>query len=69
MTKQDRIEAYRKQWEAKTKRQVEKELESYQRYLAKHRDTFFKQSAPDELTDGDRVRVLKEIIEVENGDN
>lgn len=62
MSKQDRIDAYRKQWEAKTKRQVEKELESYQRYLAKHRDTFFKQSAPDELTDGDRVFILKEVL-------
>lgn len=62
MSKQDRIEAYRKQWEAKTKRQVEKELESYQRYLAKHRDTFFKQSAPDEITDGDRVFILKEVL-------
>lgn len=62
MNKQDRIDAYRKQWEAKTKRQVEKELESYQLYLAKHRDTFFKQSAPDELTDGDRVFILKEVL-------
>lgn len=62
MSKQDRIEAYRKQWEAKTKRQVEKELDSYQRYLAKHRDTFFQQSAPDELTDGDRVFILKEVL-------
>lgn len=62
MSKQDQIDAYRKQWEAKTKRQVEKELESYQRYLAKHRDTFFKQSAPGELTDGDRVFILKEVL-------
>lgn len=62
MSKQDRIDAYRKQLEAKTKRQVEKELESYQRYLAKHRDTFFQQSPPDELTDGDRVFILKEVL-------
>lgn len=62
MTKQDRIDEYRMTWQKKTKRQVEKELESYQRYLAKHRDTFFKQSAPDELTDGDRIFILKEVL-------
>lgn len=62
MNKKERIEAYRGQWQAKTKRQVERELESYQRYLAKHRDTFFKQSPPEELTDGDRIRILREVL-------
>ena len=62
MTKQDRIDTYRKTWEAKTKRQVEKELDSYQRYLAKHCDGHFQQSAPDEMSDGDRVRILKEVL-------
>lgn len=62
MTKQARIDAYRKQWESKTKRQVEKELDSYHRYLAKHADGHFQQSAPDEMSDGDRVRTLKEVL-------
>lgn len=62
MSKQDRIDAYRKQLGEKPERRFEKNLESYQRYLARQRDTFFQQSPPDELTDGDRVFILKEVL-------
>ena len=62
MNKQQKIDQYRTIWSVKTKRQIEKELESYQRYLARNPDSFFQESAPDEMSDGDRVAALKEII-------
>ena len=62
MNKQQKIDQYRLIWSMKTKRQVEKELESYHKYLAKHPDSFFQEPAPDEMSDADRVNVLKEII-------
>lgn len=62
MTKQERIDAFESQWRSKTKRQAEKELESYRKYLEKNRDSFFQQCAPDEMSDGDRVLVLKQIL-------
>lgn len=62
-TKTERINFYRRVWENKSRKQVERELASYQRHLDKHKDTFFQQSAPGEMTDGDRVMVLKEILE------
>lgn len=64
MTKQQRIEQYRDKWQKKTYRQVEKELDSYHRYLSKHSDGHFQEAAPDEMSDGDRVMVLKEVLRV-----
>lgn len=62
MSKQDKIDAFESQWRSKTKRQVEKELESYRKYLERYPDSFFQQCAPDEMSDGDRVLVLKQIL-------
>lgn len=63
MTKQQRWDAYEKLWSSKTKAQVEKELASYRKYLSRHKDSFFKESAPSELSDGDRITILREILD------
>lgn len=62
MSKLQRIADYKAQWSKKTLKQVMKELESYQAYLARHPDRHFQQAAPDEMTDGDRIIALKDVI-------
>lgn len=56
------VDRYREIWSRKTIKQIEKELDSYRRYLARHKDCFFKECAPDSLSDGDRIVILKDLL-------
>ena len=58
----ERYEEYRALWRKKGKRAAEKELESMRKYLHSHHDGFSQISAPDELSDGDRVMALRELV-------
>jgi uncharacterized Zn ribbon protein len=56
---------YRRLWEGKTTKQIEKELKSWQRHFAKHEAAYKwhrNMTATGELSDGDRVRILKDIL-------
>lgn len=61
-TRQEKYESYKKQWSAKKRGAIEKELGSMRKWLERNRDTFFQESAPDELTDGLRVIALSELL-------
>ena len=58
--------AHRSHWEKKTTRQIEKEIESWQKHFRKHDGAYHwhgaSLTAPGELSDGDRVRILKDIL-------
>jgi len=59
---------YREVWARKTIKQVEGEGDSYHKYLARHKDSFFKECAPDSLSDGNRIVILKDLLrEKKNG--
>lgn len=62
MTWNERYEAYKTVWKDKGVTKAKKELASYQKYLSRHKDRFHQQSAPGELSDGDRVLALKEVL-------
>lgn len=53
---------YRGIWSRKTIKQIEKELDSYHKYLARHKDSFFKECAPDSLSDGNRIVILRDLL-------
>lgn len=58
--------AYRSFWKNKTKKQIQSEIKSFQRFFEKNYRSYEwhgkYQQHPDELADGDRVRILKDII-------
>ena len=63
MTKwQDRFENYKAIWARNGLSAARKELNDIRNGLLRYRDTFFHQSSPDELSDGDRVMALKDVI-------
>lgn len=56
---------YKALWSAKTTKQIEKELQSWQRHFAKHERAYSwhdQLTAPGQMSDGDRVNVLKDIL-------
>lgn len=53
-------------WSTKTANQIKKEIESLQKYMQKndaHYVLHGKSHAPDEMSDGDRLRTLREILQ------
>lgn len=62
MSWDERFEAYKALWRGKRRPAVEKELSSLRNMLSRNADTFFQQSASDELSDGDRVLALKDVL-------
>lgn len=61
-TWEQRYEEYRALWRKKGAKAIERELKSMQAYLQCHADGFRKISAPDELSDGDRLMALRDLI-------
>lgn len=57
-----KFEEYKALWRGKRRSAVEKELSGIRNMLARNADTFFQQSAADELSDGDRVLALKDVL-------
>lgn len=58
-----RYDEYRALWRKKGAKAIERELKSMQAYLQRHSDGFSQISAPDELSDGDRLMALRELSE------
>lgn len=58
---------FREKWSKKSAKIIKKEIDSYQRYFEKNIQSYEwhgrYQQHPDELSDGDRIRILKEILE------
>ena len=57
-----KFEEYKALWERNGLKSVERELKSLRAMLGNHKDTFFHESHPDELSDGDKVMALKDVI-------
>lgn len=58
---------YKAVWAKKTRRQIEKEIDSMRKYMQKH-DAAYKlhsgeMTAPGELADGVRLMALREVLE------
>lgn len=65
MIKEGAEAAYRHIWEAEPTSKVQAELDSWTAHFAKHEGhySFHKRTThPDELTDGERVMILKDIL-------
>lgn len=63
--KADAQTTYRALWESKPTKQIERELKSWQSHFAKHEGHYSFHGAtahPGEMTDGERVMVLKDIL-------
>jgi hypothetical protein len=60
------FEQYRDMWAQKTTKQIEKEIASLHRYMNKHNAAYHwhgsKMRAPGEMSDGDRMRALKDAL-------
>lgn len=59
---EENYQRFKSMWSVKPISKIKKELDSYQKRFSKHQDTFFHQGPPEELSDGDRVIALKELI-------
>lgn len=57
-----RYEEYRALWRRKGKKAIEKEVSSLRAYMQRYSDGFAQISAPDELSDGDRLMALREEL-------
>lgn len=57
-----RYEEYRALWRSKGAKAIEREIKSMQAYMQRHSDGFRQISAPDELSDGDRLMALRDLI-------
>jgi len=59
-------ERYREIWEQKTNKQIEKEIKSWHTYMSKHNSAYEWHgkniTPPGELADGDKLLILKEIL-------
>lgn len=59
--------AFRDIWGARTVKQIEGEIKSWQRYMEKNLQSYVwhgkSSTPPDELPDGDKVRILREILQ------
>lgn len=58
-----RYEEYRSLWRNKGKKAIEKEISSLRAYIHRYSDGFAQISAPDELSDGDRLMALRDLSE------
>lgn len=58
----DRYEEYKNLWRRNGATKSKRELEQIRKGLSYHHDTFFHEVAPDELSDGDRVMALRDVI-------
>lgn len=58
----ERYEEYKNLWRRNGATKSKRELEQIRKLLRRHRDTFFHETAPDELSDGDRVMALSDVI-------
>ncbi len=55
-------EQFRKTWSKKTVRQLEKEIDSWQRYMQKHSGSYgWVETNPNEMNDSDKLTILREI--------
>ncbi len=63
-------EEYKKLWSKKTTKQIEKELNSWRKYVDKHSSAYAWHGAsmtpPNSLSDGDKISALKEILSERN---
>lgn len=59
----DAEDRYREVWSRKTIKQIEKEIESFRRYFARHKDCFFHKSSPTSLSDGQQFNILRDVLE------
>lgn len=63
----DKYEAYKDQWRGKTTKQIEREIESWRRYMQKHTKAYAwhggNMTPPSELADGDKLNALREILD------
>lgn len=59
---ESKFERYCAVWRSKGEKKTRRELESYQKRLSRYADTFYHKTAPDELSDGDRVMALREVL-------
>ena len=57
-----KFENYKEIWARNGLSAARRELNDMRNGILRHRDTFFHQSSPDELSDGDRVMALKDVI-------
>ena len=57
-----RYDEYRALWRKKGIKAIEREIKSMQAYLQRHSDGFRQISAPDGLSDGDRLMALRDLI-------
>ena len=59
-------ERFKKYWESKTKKQIEKEILSLQKYMDKHGQAYAwhgkGMTPPGSLADGDKMLILREIL-------
>lgn len=63
MSKWDqRYEEYRALWRKNGKIAIEREVSSLRAYMQRYSDGFRQISAPDELSDGDRLMALREEL-------
>ncbi len=58
----ERYEDYRALWRKKGKKAIEKEISSLRSYMQRYQDGFAQISAPDELSNGDRLMALREEL-------
>lgn len=71
MTRSEKFEAYKDRWRSRTRRQVEKEIESWRKYFQKHDSSYalhgdrFTGSVtpPNELPEGMKLMALREVLE------
>jgi hypothetical protein len=60
---EQRYNEYRALWIKKSNNAIEKEIASLRRYMQRYSDGFAQITAPDELSDGDRLMALREAQE------
>lgn len=61
-TWEERYEECRALWRKKGRKAIEKEVASLRSYMQRYQDGFSQVSAPDELSDGDRLMALRDEL-------
>lgn len=55
---------YRKIWEAKTTHRIQIEIAGWRKYMQKHSGAYgWLETNPNELSDGDKLNILREILQ------
>lgn len=69
LTAEDR---YRAHWSAKTSKQIQRELDSMRKYVQRNSSSYAwhgaNSSAPGEITDGDKINALRDILRTKGVD-